>query len=194
MVNSRMVNFIFTAAVAVLAATALVSAYVNRTRPPILDTPSAMAQGVQLPAGHPPVDAANRIAELEQLSRANPQNAGYKTQLGNAYYDLSQFGNAIEAYEDSLKIRPRDPNVETDLATCYHYAGQSDKALEIIERVLQYAPNFPQALFNKGVVLIERDPRAGIAVWQQLLRQNPEFPQRAEIEQRIQTLQSNGTR
>jgi len=128
------------------------------------------------------------------MSRSDPQNADYKVQMGNAYYDLGQYQKAIDAYQQSLAIRPQDPDVETDMGTCYHFIGQPDKALELFDHVLQYRPDFPQALFNKGIVLVEdkKDIRGGIAVWEELLRTNPSFPQKAQIEQRIRQLQSTG--
>jgi tetratricopeptide (TPR) repeat protein len=130
---------------------------------------------------------------LEQMSQADPQNADIKIQLGNALYDAGQYQKAAESYEQSLKLHPQNPGVETDLATCYHYLGQHDKALEILDKVLQYSPGFAQALFNKGIVLQEgkKDPQGAIAVWEVLLRSNPNFPQRAEIEQKINQLKSS---
>jgi tetratricopeptide (TPR) repeat protein len=187
------INTIFAVAVLLLAATAAVSMYLNQNLPVITEGAGpAPAENAQLPEGHPPIDAANKIASLEQMSQADPQNADIKTQVGNAHYDAGQYQKAAEAYEQSLKQRPENPGVETDLATCYHYLGQHDKAIEILDKVLQYSPGFAQALFNKGIVLQagKKDPQGAIAVWENLLRSNPSFPQRAEIEQKINQLKS----
>jgi tetratricopeptide (TPR) repeat protein len=80
------------------------------------------------------------------------------------------------------------------MATCYHFKGQHDKALEILDRVLRYRPGFPQALFNKGIILQigKSDNRGAVAAWEELLRVNPEFPQRAELEERIRQLRAAG--
>jgi tetratricopeptide (TPR) repeat protein len=196
MANLRM-NMLFGIIVAALAATVLISAYQNLgspvVQPSVQDTSSAAVDS-KLPDGHPPLDAANKLQMLEQLSRQEPQNADYKIQIGNAYYDLGQYQKALDAYQQGLALRPQDPNVETDMGTCYHFLGQPEAALEVFDRVLKYSPNFPQALFNKGVVLIEdkKDIRGGIAVWQGLLQTNPGFPQRNEVEQRIRQLRARG--
>jgi tetratricopeptide (TPR) repeat protein len=89
-------------------------------------------------------------------------------------------------------LKPQDPSVETDLATCYHNLGQHDKALEILNQVLGYRPHFPQALFNKGIIFLSgrQDDKAAIGVWEELLRTNPDYPMRAELEQRIRDLKS----
>jgi tetratricopeptide (TPR) repeat protein len=147
----------------------------------------------QLPDKQPPVDSAGRIAALEQLIAREPQNADYLAQTANLYYDLRQYDKAADYYQRSLNIRPRDPNVETDLATCFHYLGQDDKALEILNNVLSYNPRFVQAQFNKGIVLVEgkKDIKGGIAVWENLLRSEPAYSQKAELEQRIQQLKAS---
>jgi tetratricopeptide (TPR) repeat protein len=146
----------------------------------------------QLPKNHPPIDLSKELVELEKLSAANPQNADYLTQIGNIYYDMSQYGKAVDYYKKSLDIRPQDPNVETDLAACFHYLGQHDKSLEILDKVLSSNPNFAEAMFNKGIVLIrgKDDTKGGIAVWENLLRVHPDYPRKTEIQQSIDQLKS----
>ena len=147
----------------------------------------------RLPQNHPPTDMSKELAELEQLSAKDPGNANYRTRIGNIYYDMDQYGKAAVYYKESLELNPRDPNVETDLAVCYHYLGENDKSLEILDKVLQYSPNFAQAMFNKGIVLIsgKGDKKGGIAVWERLLREHPDFPRRAELQQSIDQLRSS---
>jgi tetratricopeptide (TPR) repeat protein len=187
------VNLIFGSAVATLAATALYFMYVNRDLPAIREAPQAeFSPGSALPQDHPPIDGASRLALLEQTIRNDPENADHRTQLGNLHYDMGQYQKAIEAYEESLRLKPRNPSVETDMATCYHYLGQHDRALAIINRVLDTDPGFPQALFNKGVILQagKKDVPGAIAAWEALLKREPNFPQKAELERRISELKS----
>ncbi len=193
--NRKFVNVIFACVISLLGAVAIWSMYVNKNAPIIREGPEVESTaGSKLPEGHPPLDSANQLAALEEMSSKDPQNPEYKTQIGNTYYDLGQYQKAIEAYQESLKLRPQDPNVETDMATCFHLLGQHDKALEILDKVLQYRPDFAQALYNKGIVLLngKNDTKAGIAAWEELLRSNPNYPQRAELEQKIRQLKSGG--
>ncbi len=186
-------NLIFGGAVALLAALAVYSMYSNRNLPTVREAQSpAFPADAKLPENHPPINAESQVVALEQASRDDPNNADVKIQVGNAYYDAGQYQKAAQAYEDSLRLRPENPGVETDLATCYHELGQDDKALSILDHVLQYQPNFPQALFNKGIVLQvgKNDPNAAVAVWETLLRSNPNYPQRAELEQKINQLKA----
>ena len=194
MLRKSAVDLLFGLIIALLAVAALYSAYGNRNQPVILDAGPATVGNESLPEGHPPLDAAAQIQNLEDLSRKDPGNPDYRTQIGNAYYDLGQYQKAAAAYQESLKLKPQDPGVETDLGTCYHYLGQPDQALGILDNVLKYNPSFPQALFNKGVVLLDgkKDVKAAIATWEELLRANPGFPKRSEVEQRIRQLKSGG--
>jgi tetratricopeptide (TPR) repeat protein len=194
MSSRKIINWVFGIVIAALVGTAVTALYLNQGRPSIQEAASSGASTSGLPQDHPPLELLTHLNELEQLSLANPQNADYMTEIGNIYYDLGRYQNALDAYEKSLKLKPRDPGVSTDAATCYHNIGQDDKALELLDEVLRFSPNFSQALFNKGVILIngKGDTAAGIAVWEELLRTNPNFPQRAELEDQIRKFRASG--
>jgi tetratricopeptide (TPR) repeat protein len=182
-------NLLFGAIVAMLGTTAAAFLYLNSGQTEIQN----QAAGAQLPENHPPLDSMNRIEAFQQLFAREPQNPDYPAQIANLYYDLGQYDKAADFYQQSLRLRPHDPNVETDLATCFHYLGQDDKSLEILDDVLKYNPGFTQAKFNKGVVLIEgkKDVQAGISVWEDLLRSDPNYPQAADLEKRISQLKAS---
>jgi tetratricopeptide (TPR) repeat protein len=188
--TQKQLNIVFGGTVVLLGAIALYFMMENLRDPTIIrDAPTGNAD---LPENHPPIDHAERLATLEKQSREDPQNAGYKTQIGNTLYDMGLYQDAIKSYEESLALKPEDPSVETDLATCYHYLDQHDKALEILNKVLTYRPHFHQALFNKGIILQmgKQDVNGAIAVWEELLLRNPNHPMRTGLEQRIRNLKS----
>jgi len=183
-------NLIFGTAVAVLAITAGIFLFSGADRPASRE--SGPAAATEMPENHPPVDATGRITALEQLMAREPQNPDYPSQIGNLYYDVGNYEKAAEYYQRSLALRPGDASVETDLATCLHYLGHDDKSLEVLDNVLRYNPGFSQAKFNKGVVLVEgkKDIKGGIAIWEDLLKSDPTYSQRAEVEHRIQQLKA----
>ena len=189
--SKSVMNLIFGTVVAVLALTAGIFLFSGADHPATGEQPPSSE--TRVPENHPPVDAANRIAALEQLMAREPQNPDYPTQIGNLYYDLANYGKAAEYYQRSLNLRPKDAGVETDLATCLHYLGQDDKSLEILDNVLRYNPGFAQAKFNKGVVLVDgkKDIKGGITIWEDLLRSDPTYGQKAELEQRIRQLKAS---
>ncbi len=185
-------NLLFGSVVVLLAGTAVTGMYTNRNLPPILEAPAAVPDTMALPENHPPIDAGAGITALEKVARENPQDADIRTQIANAYYDAGRFDKAVEAYQESLRLHPNDPAVQTDLATSYHYLGQHDKALELLEQVLKSNPGFAQALYNKGVILQagKNNVAGAIAAWEALLRTDPNYPQRAELEKKISELKA----
>jgi tetratricopeptide (TPR) repeat protein len=196
MAPAKRINLLFGGLVALLGGFALVYSSFYLDRGPVIRSPATASLPPghpSLPENHPPLDYARELAALEERSHAEPQNPDYRTRIGNIYYDIGQYEKAVEAFQQSLALRPQSPSVETDLATCYHILGQHDRALEILDKVLRYRPNFPQALFNKGIVLHsgKKDLKGAIAAWEELLRTNPNLPQRADLEQRIEQLKAS---
>jgi cytochrome c-type biogenesis protein CcmH/NrfG len=194
MISSKSgINLLFACIVILLGVTAATVLYNNSRQPGSRPVTPPEPASSQLPQNQAADTTAMQLAELKQLAAKDPQNPEYLTQIGNLYYDVNQYANAIEYYRRSLAIHPYDPNVETDLATSYHYLGQDDKALEVLDNVLKYSPGFSQAMFNKGTVLIEgkKNVKDGIAVWEELLRAQPNLPNRAELEQKVKQLKGS---
>lgn len=97
---------------------------------------------------------------------------------GNRAYDAGNYAAAIRAYEQAVASgRDRDPGVLTDLGTAYFYRTPSDpvKAIEYYDRALAVAPDFPNAQFNKGIVLYQgqRKLAEAISVWEKLMTSLP---------------------
>jgi tetratricopeptide (TPR) repeat protein len=185
------INLIFTLVVLALGMAAVGPAIMQMKKSSPLPT-TAPSQN-QLPESHPPIDYSKELANLEQLSAKDPRSPEYQTRIGNIYYDMHQYDKAVAYYQQSLTLQPKNPSVETDLAACFYYLGQYDQALEKLNKVLGYQPNFPEALFNKGIVLIhgKKDEKSGVSVWEDLLRSNPDYPRRAEIQKSIDDLKSS---
>ena len=191
--NRHYVNIVFSAAVLVLALTAFVFAYRNLRQPPPRTDSRAPLPAEPAPRSRTDIDAPKRIAALERLSAGDPRNPEYLTHIANIYFDLGDYEKAAETYVRSLAIQPGNPNAETDLASCFQYLGRQDQALEILDRVLKNSPNFPQALFNKGIVLAwgKKDAKGGIAVWEELRRSNPSFAKEVGLEEKIRRLKAS---
>jgi cytochrome c-type biogenesis protein CcmH/NrfG len=139
--------------------------------------PSAEAQAALAQAAAPYLEAVNR----------NPGDYDSLVKLGNIYYDGQQFSSAIQYYQQALAIHPENPDVRTDMGTAYWYAGDADNALAALQTSLKYQPGHPQTLFNLGWVRWQgkQDPKGAIDAWQQLLKANPDYPQKQQIEQYI---------
>lgn len=138
------------------------------------------------------IDEVNKAAAplLAQL-QTRPNDPDLLAHIGNLYYDSQAYPQAIEYYQKSLKVRPNDADVRTDMGTAMWYSGDADGALKEFSTSLSYSPTHNPTLFNRGVVLFQgkNDPKAAIATWQQLLKVNPNYPERAKVEGLIQQAQ-----
>ncbi len=120
---------------------------------------------------------------LEALKK-NPKDVDTLTRLGNLYYDSQLYQKAIDYYGQVLKITPSNANVRTDMGTAMFYLGDADKALAEFQKALSYQPNHPNTLFNEGIVKWQgkKDVQGAITAWEQLLKANPNYPERQKVE------------
>jgi cytochrome c-type biogenesis protein CcmH/NrfG len=122
------------------------------------------------------------LAELKQ----KPNDPGLLAEVAKIYYQTEDFSDAIAYYKKSLAIR-EDSNVRINLGGVYFHSNDADAAIAEFERVAKADPRNDKALFNLGMVKWQgkMDGKSAIAAWQQLLRQSPNHPRRAEVEQLI---------
>lgn len=159
-------------------------------KPAVSSQSSANQSG--LPEGHPPIDYQKEIEALQQILKNNPEDFNALAQMGNAYYDMGRFADAVDWYGKALKIHPDDPNTRTDLATAYHYLGQHERAVRELELVLSKTANFAHALYNLGIVkqVGMQDAKGAIDAWERLLATNPEYSQADQVRENIAKLKS----
>ena len=135
-------------------------------------------------------------APLLEAVNGNPNDYESLVKLGNVFYDGQQFPNAIQYYERALALHPENPDVRTDMGTAYWYTGNADKAVAAMETSLKYRPGHPQTLFNLGWVRWQGkgDAKGAVEAWQQLLKANPDYPQKQQVEQYIAKAKEHAAR
>jgi len=151
--------------------------------------------GTPQPEQAPSPEEISKAAQplLAQL-QTNPTDFDTVVKLGNLYYDAKSYPSAIQYYEKALTIQPSNADVRTDLGTSYWYTGNPDKAIENFEKALTIRPNHPETLFNLGVVKWQgkKDPKGAIVVWEKLLKTNPDYPQKEEVQTLIERAKMHG--
>ena len=157
---------------------------------PLTDLGPAQMQGLAgIPGTQPASDLVDKmVAPLLDAVQRNPKDSGSLVKIGNTYFDAKLYEKAIQYYADALKITPNDVNVRTDMATAYWYLGDAEHAVSEFEKSLQHQPTHAQTLFNMGVVKWQsrKDIPGAIAAWEKLLRTNPNYPERQNVEQLLQ--------
>ena len=109
----------------------------------------------------------NRIAGIERMLKANPDNIEALIQLGNDYFDIGEYPKSVEAYDKALQIDPGNAEVLTDKAVAYRRMGKSDESIELFQKALKIDPGQTIAMFNLGIVLRDdkKDLSGALKVW-----------------------------
>jgi cytochrome c-type biogenesis protein CcmH/NrfG len=158
------------------------------------DVPAAASPAVTgaAPQGQPTPEQQKAMVDqaaaplLESLKNT-PNDFDTIVKLGNLYYDGQQFPQAIDYYQRALKIQPDNPDVITDLGTAFWYTKDADRAITEFQKSLKIRPNHAGTLFNLGIVRWQgkNDPAGAVVAWQELLKRNPNYPQRQQVEEII---------
>jgi cytochrome c-type biogenesis protein CcmH/NrfG len=159
-------------------------------------TPTGGAMPQQgLPEGHPPIDTAAVIQQMESMAAQNPKDADVRLKLANFLYDQKQYSKAIGWYERALELDPKDINARTDLGTAYFYTGRPQDALREYDKSLEINPKHEPTLLNTIVVNLEgtHDLAAAQKAWDRLYKLNPSHPALADLKEKINAARAGGT-
>lgn len=157
---------------------------------------SSSAQG-SMPQGQSPqpqvtpeqqkamVDQA--VAPLLATLKANPDDLNTIVQVANLYYDGQQYPVAVKYYQLAVKSQPTNADLITDLGTSLWYMGDADGAIAEFQTALKYRPDHPGTLFNLGIVRWQGkfDPKGAVEAWEQLLKLNPNYEHKQEVQEYI---------
>jgi|ERR1022692_36050 tetratricopeptide (TPR) repeat protein len=127
------------------------------------------------------------VAPLLVTLKTSPDDFNTLMQVANLYYDGRQYPEAVKYYQLAVKSQPTNPDLLTDLGTSLWYTGDADGAIAEFQKALKYRPDHPGTLFNLGVVRWQGklDPKGAVEAWEQLLRTNPNYPQKQEVQEYI---------
>jgi cytochrome c-type biogenesis protein CcmH/NrfG len=127
------------------------------------------------------------VAPLLATLTQNPDDFDSIVKVANLYYDGQQYPDAVKFYERAVKIQPQNADVITDLGTSFWYTGDADKAIDEFQTALKYQPGRASTLFNLGIVRWQgkKDPKGAVQAWEELLRRNPNFPDKQKLQEFI---------
>jgi tetratricopeptide (TPR) repeat protein len=158
--------------------------------------PAGGAMGQQgLPEGHPPIDTAAVVQQMEQMAAQNPKDVDVRLKLANFLYDQKQYSKAIEWYQRALELDPKDVNARTDLGTAYFYMGRAQDALREYDKSLAINPQHEPTLVNAIVVNLQgtHDLAAAQKAWDRLHNLNPNHPALPSLKDQISAARAAGS-
>jgi len=157
----------------------------------------SVGNNLQAPAmagGHPKLtlEQMKQMADVQastllEKSKSDPKNAALLIQIAGIYQASHQFKDAADYFRKALEIDPKNVPARTQLASCLYYSNDVDGALAELDQALKYNPKDVNALFNLGMIKYQgkNDPAGAIAVWQRLLRTNPNLDRKPIVEDMI---------
>jgi tetratricopeptide (TPR) repeat protein len=105
--------------------------------------------------------------------------------------DAERWEEAIRWYREALALRPGLPDLQTDLGACLVSAGRPAEGLGEFEAVLKGDPAHRNALYNKGIALLQMGrPQEAAAAWEDLLARHPDDPQLQGLRGRIEQVRA----
>ncbi len=161
--------------------------------PAAQQTHSVMPQTGQQPTPEQMKHMADKQVEpLLVKLQANPNDADLLVQVARSYLAAHQFSTAASYYERAAAVKP-SAKVFVSLGSAYYYSEAPDKALAAFQRALTLEPGSADALFNIGILKWQSfgDPQGAVDAWQKLLKDNPNHPRRAQVEEMIARAKSH---
>lgn len=83
------------------------------------------------------------VAIYQKWIERDPEKSGdLALSLGNAYYQLREYGKAIQAYQSALKEKSEGPEgdwIRFQMAKSYHRLGQKDRGSSLLDQLSQSA-------------------------------------------------------
>ncbi len=127
------------------------------------------------------------VAPLLASLQSNPDDFDTLVKVANIYYDGQQFPEALKYYERAVKLQPENADVLTDYGTSFWYMGDADKAIAEFQAALKSQPGRASTLFNLGIVRWQgkNDPKGAVQAWEELLRRNPNYPEKQKLQEFI---------
>lgn len=87
--------------------------------------------------------AEDGLARMKYAARLNPHHPhNYPFHIGQAYFVLHRYDEAIEAFEKGLETRPGSQRIHLWLAAAYAQSGRLDDAKWEVEKILLLDPEF----------------------------------------------------
>jgi tetratricopeptide (TPR) repeat protein len=115
------------------------------------------------------------LPHLKQAVQGDPAKADYAFWLGVAYWAIRDFEGERKSYFQALAKDPKHLPARLYLAHTFLDSGEWQEALNNYDLVLRQDPYSPEALYNRGLALMELDrPKDEARAWKKYLQYYPE--------------------
>jgi len=98
-------------------------------------------------------EAAQRFEKAAALAPADPRPSEF---LGRIWIEMRRWGDARVAFDKALRGSAPSARLYTECALAEMHAGNTERARVFLTRALELDSSYPPALFNLGILEIER--------------------------------------
>jgi tetratricopeptide (TPR) repeat protein len=123
----------------------------------------------------------NTTTAIEYFQRALEIDATHPIallNLGNAYRQQKDWGEAKLALQKVLDLNPDDPEANYSLGMVYAQQDDPARAYDFLKKALALRPTYPEALNNLGVLCLRTHrPQEAIASFEESIRVAPAYDQ-----------------
>jgi tetratricopeptide (TPR) repeat protein len=109
----------------------------------------------QTQAASSPQTADDPLAFFEQRVQDHPNDLAARLDLAHRYLDAGMIEQSLSQYAVALELDPDDAEGLAHVGIILFQSGRPEEALRSVERSLSTDPRYPEALFIKGVILLE---------------------------------------
>ena len=116
------------------------------------------------------------MARLKALEQANPDSAGVRVAIGEAYADQHIHGTAIEEYRKALALAANDPRTHFLLGLSLLEQGSLPEAAQEFRTSLQFDPQGSSAKYHLAYTLIQMQQKEeGKKLLMEVVQQDPRY-------------------
>jgi tetratricopeptide (TPR) repeat protein len=138
-------------------------------------------------------DPRTALSFTEQEKRANPNLADAYLLAAEAHTLMQQYSNCATEYQKAIKLRPQQAFIYVKLAQCYRKAGSLDVAMNMLAVAATKESGLADIYKEQGAIYeLKGDSAHAIEAYNQYFVLDPDAPDRAQIQERISTLQRGG--
>jgi tetratricopeptide (TPR) repeat protein len=126
-------------------------------------------------------------AAIEEFKRVLKLKAKYELMvlsnynIGNAYADLGEYKEAIDAYKQAIELHPELPQPHNNLGLTYAALDRLAEAVAEFNQAVQLRPDYAEAHFNLGVAYLQSGKKHEAEEQQRILvKLNPELAAKLE--------------
>jgi len=135
------------------------------------------------------------LAYFKQRVQQHPQDVAARLDLAQRYRDAGMTGLASLQYSAALHLDPDNAEARTGIAFVLFDSGRSREALAEVNQALVVDSTYPEALYEKGLILLRglQRPADAVAPLTAYLTAAPDGAHRAAVDAMLAEIQASAT-